>query len=102
MAPSDTKTLYAAVHTRVDELLQYVWDPIGVAHVPEARDEYTSYVPTVARLLLEERKKEEIVAYLHKIASEHMGLSENPAALAHEEATVTLLIRHYQDLKKRA
>ena len=93
MSPSNTKTLAAAVHTRVDELLQYVWDPIGVARVPEARDEYSSYVPTVARLLLEEENKEDIVAYLHKIASEHMGLSENPAAVAHEQETSALLIR---------
>jgi len=33
------------------ELLMESWDPIGVAHIPEAADEYDSYVPKVGSLL---------------------------------------------------
>lgn len=29
---------------RINEVLYYVWDPIGVADTPRARDEYDSYV----------------------------------------------------------
>jgi|GEM_PF-7106682 len=28
----------AELHQRIDEILHYLWDPIGVAHVPDARD----------------------------------------------------------------
>jgi hypothetical protein len=33
------------LYRRTDEVLHYIWDPIGVAGVPEARDEYDSYLP---------------------------------------------------------
>ena len=32
---------------RVDEVLHYLWDPIGVSGVPAARDEYESYAGVV-------------------------------------------------------
>lgn len=35
------------LYQRVDEVLHYVWDPIGVSDAPEARDEYFSYLPIV-------------------------------------------------------
>ena len=31
------------LYRRVDEVLHYLWDPIGVAGIPEARDEYYGY-----------------------------------------------------------
>jgi len=33
---------------RTDEVLHYLWDPIGVAGAPGARDEYWSYLPPLA------------------------------------------------------
>lgn len=36
---------------RVDEVLFYVWDPIGVSDEPFARGEYESYVPGIATLV---------------------------------------------------
>lgn len=36
---------------RVDEVLFYIWDPIGVSHEPCARWEYKSYIPQVLRLI---------------------------------------------------
>ncbi len=38
---------------RVDEVLYYVWDPIGVSDEPFARGEYHSYVPRVSQLVKE-------------------------------------------------
>ena len=96
---SDSNTHYAAVHARADEILQYVWDPIGVGRMPEARDEYGAYVPQVVRLLFEEKPEAELVAYLHQIESGHMGLSETPEALAHTQEVAALLIQHYRHLK---
>lgn len=36
---------------RIGEILHYLWDPIGVRGIPEARDEYDSYVAHVGALL---------------------------------------------------
>ena len=40
------------IFQRVDEVLHYIWDPIGVSEIPVARDEYHSYTPQVFSLLL--------------------------------------------------
>jgi hypothetical protein len=39
------------LHSRVDEILYYIWDPIGVAAEPSARDEYSRYVPELISIL---------------------------------------------------
>ena len=59
---------------RVDEVLHYVWDPIGVAGIAQARDEYESYVPQVFNLLKGTVDGRDIAAYLQWIAVERMGL----------------------------
>ena len=40
------------LYRRCDEVLHYLWDPIGVKGCPGARDEYDSYVPQVFSLVL--------------------------------------------------
>ena len=95
------KTFYAVVHERADEILQYVWDPIGVGQIPEARDEYSSYVPQVVRLLMEEKSQQDLVRYLHDVESGHMGMSVTQESLSHTEKTAATLIAHYQCLKKK-
>jgi hypothetical protein len=39
------------LYKRCDEVLHYLWDPIGVAGAPGARDEYRSYLPNVFALV---------------------------------------------------
>ena len=68
----------AALYEAVDEVLHYIWDPIGVRGVPQARDEYHSYLPQVFRLLFDGRSAESIADYLGKVTRENMGLSGNP------------------------
>ncbi|GAA0810986.1 hypothetical protein GCM10009111_02790 [Colwellia asteriadis] len=65
------------LYRRVDEILFYLWDPIGVCDIPMARDEYHSYLPQVFKLLLNDSKDHEISAYLVKVESGSMGLSAN-------------------------
>ena len=62
------------LYRRVDEILFYMWDPIGVKDIPEARDEYHSYVPKVFKLVLNGSKAQKIADYLNKIESVRMGL----------------------------
>lgn len=66
------------LYRRVDEVLRYLWDPIGVSGVPEARDEYHAYLPHVFSLLIHEADKSQIVDFLIKTETETMGLSNTP------------------------
>jgi hypothetical protein len=65
------------LHSRVNEVLHYIWDPIGVRGEPRARDEYDSYVPEVCSLLQNGATAERIAAHLDNIATEKMGLNSN-------------------------
>ena len=52
------------------------WDPIGVAGVPEAADEYDSYGAEAYVMLVDQRATAEVLAsYLLRIATQHMGLT---------------------------
>lgn len=61
---------------RIDEVLYYKWDPIGVSDEPCARGEYSSYAYSLVHSIIAENKQE-IVDKLSKIESELMGLSAN-------------------------
>jgi hypothetical protein len=78
-----------ALYRAVDEVLHYVWDPIGVAGVPHARDEYHGYLPDVVGLLLNGATEKSIAAYLGDVATNRMGLSANPQ---HEREVASVLI----------
>ena len=63
------------LYRRVDEILFYLWDPIGICDIPMARDEYQSYLPQVFKLLINDSKDHEVSAYLIKVESGSMGMS---------------------------
>jgi hypothetical protein len=62
---------------RVDEVLHDLWDPIGVSGVPQAPDEYDSYVPQVFTLLNRGSDASDIAAFLSRTTSHEMGLTVN-------------------------
>jgi hypothetical protein len=66
-----------ALYRAVDEVLHYVWDPIGVSNIPQARDEYHGYLPKVFSMLCEDSPASAIALYLTKVTTTQMGLSEN-------------------------
>jgi hypothetical protein len=74
------KPLHARAKTmikQVDAILWTFWNPISCG-VPE--DEYTSYAPVVARMVLEDRPVEELAGHLSRIREEAMGLGPNEYA----------------------
>lgn len=78
MSLRDTSSKYEKeLQMRVNEVLHYIWDPIGVRGEPRARDEYDSYVPEVYSLLQRGAAAEQIAAHLNEIATERMGLNAN-------------------------
>lgn len=74
---------------RIDKVLHYVWDPIGVAEVPEARDEYESYGPQVFRLVKGSADGKDVAEYLHWLGDRHIGVRANRE---HDEVVVALLL----------
>ncbi|CAA0103323.1 Uncharacterised protein [Halioglobus japonicus] len=69
MLPAD-----AELYRRVEEIVHYIWDPIGVAGCPHARDEYYSYMTAIFGRV-QAGDLEEIIVYLKWAASENMGLT---------------------------
>jgi hypothetical protein len=63
----------------VEVVLLREWDPIGIAEEPAAQDEYDSYAPGVARLILSGASGEAIADHLLSIEREWMGLRGNDA-----------------------
>lgn len=72
MSPKD-----AALYRAVDEVLHYIWDPIGVSDAPQARDEYHGYLPQVFAMVRDGAASTEVAAQLGRIATEAMGLFRN-------------------------
>ncbi len=97
---SEAPSLYADLYQRVSEILYYVWDPIGVLPAAGARDEYDAYVPTVVRLLYEEKEREEIIRYLLDLQTGHMGMNLTDDARARAAHAVQVLIEHNAWIKE--
>ena len=60
------------LYKRIDEVLFYKWDPIGISDGDWARDEYQSYLPQVFKLALETNNPELIANYLTVITTKNM------------------------------
>jgi hypothetical protein len=69
------QTRRAILTERVSQILHYDWDPIGIAGIPEARDEYDSYVTPIVQLLLKGQGRTAIAAHLDRLERELMGLT---------------------------
>jgi len=64
----------AELYKRCDEVLHYLWDPIGVADAPGARDEYHFYLPQVFALVGDNADPGRIEEYLATVVKDRMGL----------------------------
>jgi hypothetical protein len=65
------------LYRATDEVLHYIWDPIGVATAPNARDEYWGYLPQVFKMLVNDEPDVKIIEYLVTIETERMGLNSH-------------------------
>ncbi|MBI2825695.1 MAG: hypothetical protein HYX69_13505 [Planctomycetia bacterium] len=64
-------------HAAIRRIFLKHWDPVGVADVPEAQDEYDSYVGEIYAMLISHKTKNEVFDALWWIETEHMGLCGN-------------------------
>ncbi|WP_146586989.1 hypothetical protein [Posidoniimonas polymericola] len=88
-------TRYQLDQTIRDTLLRS-WDPIGVRANPEARDEYDSYIPTIAEILLADADQYALGRHLTKLEHSSMGLPGNPPRC--DRAARALLIAYHRCL----
>ena len=65
------------LYVRCDEVLHYMWDPIGIADMPGARDEYHSYLPAVFRLVCSGASVDQVTEFLVNIEKDRMMLSRD-------------------------
>jgi hypothetical protein len=61
----------------VQAILLRDWDPIGIAAHPGAQDEYDSYAPHIAGMLVRGTNVEWLADHLHQLATVAMGLQGN-------------------------
>ena len=61
------------LYRRIEEVVHYIWDPIGISEYPAARDEYHSYMTAIFGRV-QKGELEGILEYM-KWVYENMGLS---------------------------
>ena len=76
-------------YKRLDEILYYKWDPIGISDSDWARDEYQSYLPRIFSYAMENESPEPIAKFLGVVTTENMGLS---SAAAHDLKIAELIL----------
>ena len=77
----------AELYKRCDEVLHYLWDPIGVAGNPDARDEYYSYLPRAFSILRDDVDARDLAAYLLTTERDTIGIVRDEEH-AHEAADI--------------
>lgn len=85
MDPKDKELL-----KRIDEVLFYLWDPIGVNDEPNARDEYETYASLTFGLLIRGATAEDIATYLAEVQIE---LMEQDADITKNKKIADILVK---------
>ncbi len=61
---------------QIRQILLQHWDPVAIKHVPQAQDEYDTYLPKISLLLKSHASQSDIAAALLQ-AEADMGLAAN-------------------------
>jgi len=61
------------IQRAIGEVLLRNWDPLGVKDVPEAQDEYDSYVGGVYHLIASGASAKQIAEHLVRVETERLG-----------------------------
>ena len=64
------------IQRSIGEVLLRNWDPIGVKDVPQAQDEYDSYVGGVYRLIATGASARQLAEHLARIEAEQLGFQD--------------------------
>ena len=84
-------------HEEIRKVLLHEWDPIGVAEVPAAQDEYDSYIGQIYTMLSRHDPRHLLIDHLWEIETVNMG----PAGSRRRtEAVVDSLLRLRQTTER--
>ncbi len=72
------------------------WDPIGAQGIPEAADEYDSYVGTVGTMLRDGARAGELRAYLRDVRVHRIGMGASWKARRRDDAASRALVEWYE------
>lgn len=64
-------------HEGIRGILLREWDPIGVADLAEAQDEYDSYISKIHGMLIRHEPRYNLIDHLWWIETDNMGLAGN-------------------------
>jgi hypothetical protein len=92
---SDYKDRAQRYHRAIREILLRDWDPIGAADIPEAQDEYDSYIPGIYSRLIRHVSQRDLFDHLWEIETQNMGLGANHAKT---DAVAQKLVTLYSQL----
>ncbi len=71
----------ARIWREIYKIFMNDWDPVGVLGIPEAKDEYDSYIEGLYKLLSSGASENILYDYLYNIETETMGLPGNGATI---------------------
>jgi hypothetical protein len=81
---------------RIDEVLFYKWDPIGVNKTPAARFEYRSYVKKILEIVNQGKGANDIAHHLAKLESGMLAMKPNMEKLTR---IATLILEHKEAIE---
>ena len=90
------------LYQRTDEVLHYLWDPIHVSGVPQARDEYQSYLSQVFGLVTRSASAADIADYLTSIERDQMGLSITDQSKERNVEVADILLDYKEWINEKA
>jgi len=64
---------------RVDEVLYYLWDPLGVAREPQSRQEYAAFVSDIFAALLDDADEQRLMELLLLLETEFLNMAPRPS-----------------------
>jgi len=86
-------------HEAIHQISLQDWDPIGVADIAEAQDEYDGYIHEIHGMLIRHEPRYRLVDHLWWVETKHMGLFGNRQ---HTEAIADRLIRLREQIEADA
>lgn len=89
------------LYGRIDEILFFQWDPLGVSYAVEVRDEYRTYTPKIYSLLKNSAIVTDIARELKRLENEWMGVAINEQQREEVAEILPELGEFYKEKAKR-